>query len=243
LLPLALTAVNRALAADSGNADTWLTQALLSRNIDPTDDAPVLRSLRHAIALDSSDAPAWHFLALALAETENLNDALLSWHRSVTLDPSYTQGLVFLGLGYYWRRQYDSASRWADSAVALNPNYLLGRNTVGYIAIERGASERGVAAFEAGRRLSDDVEAVNSLAGVALAQARAGRRHEARANLAEAESEARAYAPVASHTALFFAQAYAALGDVDHAVTWLSRYQPRFRSLLTLPAPLPPRGC
>jgi len=62
------------------------------------------------------------------------------------------------------------------------------------------------------------------------------------------------------------AQATAALGDVDQAVAWLARYQPRaslhfqfhlrcdppfdpllgiprFRSLLTVPHPPPGRGC
>ena len=154
----------------------------------------------------------------------------------------------------------------ADSAIALDPNYQLGRNTAGYVAIERGDYDRAVAAFEAARRLSGDVEAVNSLAGAALAEARAGRSQEARAKLRETESEAKAYSPVAAHTALFIAQAYAELGGVDRAVAWLSRYQPRrslhfqlhlrcdppfdpivhdqrFRSLLTLPAPLAHRGC
>ena len=46
-------------------------------------------------------------------------------------DPTYTQGLAFLALGHMWRRQYDSAARWADSAIAVQPNYLLARGVVG----------------------------------------------------------------------------------------------------------------
>jgi hypothetical protein len=63
MLALAVSAVQRALAADSGSADTWVTQALLSRDVDPTDNKPVVRSLRRAIALDSTSAPAWQWLA------------------------------------------------------------------------------------------------------------------------------------------------------------------------------------
>ena len=70
MLQLALSAVDRALAADRRSADVWLTQALLLRDIDPTDDGPVLRSLRQALALDSTDAPAWHFLALVVIDEE-----------------------------------------------------------------------------------------------------------------------------------------------------------------------------
>jgi hypothetical protein len=39
----------------------------------------------------------------------------------------YTQGLGFLAQGYYWHKQYDSAAIWADSAIAVDPNYLFGR--------------------------------------------------------------------------------------------------------------------
>ena len=265
VLALAVTAVQRALAADSGSTDTWVTQSLLSRDIDPTDDKPVLRSLRRAIALDSTSAPAWHWLAMALAESQDFTGALTAWRRSVRIDPAYTQGLAFLALGHYWRRQYDSANVWADSAIAVDPNYLLGHIAAGYIAIERGDSDRSVAEFEAARRLSRDVEAANSLAGVALAEARAGRRREALATLRQAESDAKAYSRF-PHTAVYMAQAYAALGDADRAVAWLERYQSsrsmhfqlhlrcdppldsidrdqRFRSLLVVPRPLPSRGC
>jgi serine/threonine protein kinase len=266
MLQFALAAIERSLEADRGSADAWLTQAMLSRLIDPTDYGPVLHSLHQALALDSTFARAWHQLAIATADTGDLTGALAAWRRCVTLDPSYTEGVAFLALGHYWRRQYDSASVWADSAIALDPNYLLGRSTVGYIAVERGEYDRGVAAFEAARRLTTDVEALNSLAGAALAEARAGRRPEARARLREAESQAKAYAPPSSHTAVYVATAYAGLGDADRAVAWLARFQPRrsmhfqlhlrcdppfdpirgdqrFQSLLTLPAPLPGRGC
>ena len=266
MLGLAVSAVQRSLAADSGSADAWLTQALISRDIDPTDNTPVLRSLRQAITLDSTNAPAWHFLALMLAENNDLTGALAAWRRCVTVDPSYTQGLAFLAIGHYWRREYDSASVWADSAIALDPNYQIAHTMVGFIAVERGSYDRGVAAFEAGRRLSNDVEAVNALAGVALAEARAGRRQEARATLQVAELQAKAYSPTPLHTAVFMGQVYAELGDVDRALAWLDRYETRrslhfqlhlrcdpafdpiardqrFRSLLSSPRPLPGQGC
>ena len=202
---------------------------------------------------------------VVLAESQDFTGALTAWRRSVTVDPSYTQGLAFLALGHYWRRQYDSASKWADSAIAVDPNYLLGHTAAGYIAVERGDYDRSVAEFEAARRLSRDVEVPNSLAGLALAEARGGRRREALATLRQAESDAKAYA-LFPHTGVYMAQAYAALGDADRAVAWLERYQTRrsmhfqlhlrcdppldsiasnqhFRSLLVVPRPLPSRGC
>ena len=227
VLRLALSSVERALAVDSGSGEAWLTKALLSRSVDPTDNGPMLRSLRRALALDSTNARAWHSLAMGLAEDGDFPGAMAAWRRCVTLDPSYTQGVAFLGLGHYWRRQYDSAGTWADSAIALDPNYLLARSTVGYIAIERGDYDHGVAAFEASRRLTSDVEALNSMAGAAFADARAGRGAAARGRLREAELKARDFSRPGLHTAIYMSQAYAALGDVQQAASWLARFQPR----------------
>jgi tetratricopeptide (TPR) repeat protein/tRNA A-37 threonylcarbamoyl transferase component Bud32 len=264
-LHLALTAADRALAADS-SADAWLTKGMVDRLVDPTDDAPALRSFRQAVAIDSTLAQAWQQLGNAELETNHADIALEGWRRAVAADPRYTEGLSFLALGHYWRRQYDSAAHWADSAVAVDPAYLLARTTQGSIAIEQGKVGRGAAAFAAADRISTDVEIVNSLAGEALASARAGRREESLAFLARAESLAKAFSPTALHTAVFMAQPYAALGDPAHAAAWLERYKPsadlhfqlhircdppfdpiadhpRFRALLLVPRPTAPKGC
>ncbi len=266
VLRLAVAAADRALGADRRSADAWVTQASVSRIVDPTDLTPVFRSLRQALALDSSNVLAWDLLALSLAESGDLDGALRGWRRSVSTDPSYTQGLAFLALAHYWRHQYDSAARWADSAIVLDPNYLFGRTAAAAIAIEREDFARGRAAFEAARRLSTDVEVVNALAGSALAEARAGASGEARGILQRAESLAVDYSPAPLHTAVYLASAYAGLGDADHAIAWLRQYRPlndlhlqlhlrcdppfasietdpRFRSLLLVPRPARPGGC
>lgn len=266
LLERAVAAVDRALAIDSGSADAWLTRGMVSFRVDPTDDGPALRAIRQAIKLDSTQAQAWHFLARALVEQGDAAGAVVAWRRCVRLSPTYTQGVAFLALAYYWRRQYDSAAVWADSAIALDPSYLLGRSASGYVAVERGDFPRGAAAFDAARRLSTNVEVVNALAGRALVDARAGRRPEARADLHRVDSLAAVYVPFPLHTAVSLAQVYAALGEVDRAVQWLTRYatrrdlhfqlhlrcdppfdpirgDQRFRSLLISPAPPPGRGC
>jgi tetratricopeptide (TPR) repeat protein len=226
-LRLALAASQRALATDSASADVWLTQALLSRDVDPTDDGPVLRSLRRALAIDSTDARVWHWLALTLAENADFPAAISAWRRSVKLDPGYTQGLTFLGIGHYWLRQYDSARVWTDSAMAVDPTYVLAHSMVGFTAIERGEYDRALASFEAARRLTDDVEALAAIAGSAATDARSGHSSEARLKLSAIETQVRAYSPIPLHTAVFIAQVYSALGDVDHTVEWLARFQPR----------------
>ena len=226
-LRLAARSAERALAFDTASADAWLTQALVDRDVDPTDNGPVVRALKRALALDSTDARAWHFLALIEFENADFASAMSAWRRSVKIDPRDTQSLVFLGIGHFWGRQYDSARVWVDSAVALDPSYILGRLTAGQIAVELGDYDRAIASFAAARRLNDDIEGINAEAGIALAQARAHHQSEARAAIRVAESEAAAYSPATLHPTVFVAGAYAALGDVGRAVEVLARFQPR----------------
>jgi serine/threonine protein kinase/Tfp pilus assembly protein PilF len=226
-LRLAVISADAALATDSISADAWLARALVARAIDPTDVAPAIRAALRALALDSTRAPAWHALAMAQAERGDLAAAKESWRRSVAIAPTYTQGLAFLALAHLWRREYDSAAVWADSAIAVDPTFLTARNAAGYVAIERGKFVQAVAAFDAERRLSSDVETVNAIQGSALAEARAGQLAAARALLRQTEALAQSYNPVSLHTAVYRAEAYAALGDAGAAITWLSRYQPR----------------
>ena len=266
VLHLAVVAADRALAADSRSADAWVAQAMVSRDIDPTELSPVFRALDRAIALDSAFGPAWNQLAMARAESGDFPGAVKAWRRCVTVAPGYAEGVSFRALADYWRRQYDSAQVWADSAVALEPNYLQPRQVVGYVAIERGDFAKAAAAFDAARRLSGEVEVVNALAGSALAEGRAGRLREARAILHQADSLGSAYSPTPLHTAVYVAQAYAGLGETGRAVAWLSRYHPqgdlhfqlhlrcdppfapiagdrRFRQLLLRPRPPSELGC
>jgi tetratricopeptide (TPR) repeat protein len=266
VLRLAVAASDRALDLDPGLAIAWLAQGTVSRQVDPTDMSLSIRSLRKALSLDSTLGRAWNLLGIGLAETGEFDQAMESWRRAVRSDPEYQEGLAFNGLGHYWRRQYDSAIHWADSSVAIDPGFLLGRSTAGDIAVEQGNFLRANAAFDAAARLSTEVEYVNSLAGKALAAARAGRPAEARGILASIDSLAATYARTSSHTAVYVARAWAALGDRDSSVAWLTRYSPpadlhfqlhlrcdppfdpvaadpRFRALLVHPRPDPPAAC
>ena len=226
MLGLAVAAADRAIAADPGSSEAWVTRSMVSRLIDPTDMRNPIQSARRAIALDSGNAPAWHNLAVSLADSGDLDHAIAIWRQGVRRSPSYSQGVAFLALAHYWRRNFDSAAFWADSAIALDPNYLLGRTTAGQVAVERGNFARATAAFEAARRLSTDVELINAFAGRALVEARAGNRPRARATLRQVDSTAARYTPTPAHTAIYLAHAYAALGDPDRAVAWLQRYSP-----------------
>lgn len=227
VLRLAVAAADRALLLDSADAEAWVAQAIVRRRVYPTDASPSLRAAQRATELDSLNGQAWHLLALGLSETGKMEQAIDGWQRVVRIGPTYVEGLAFLALGYYWHRQYDSAAVWADSAIALDPTYLLGLTTFGFIALERGEFARAVDAFDAGIRLNTDIEVPNTLANRAVAEARAGMDSEARATLRRADSLALTYVPVPAHTAVWLAQANTAVGNTDRAIWWLRRFAPQ----------------
>ena len=226
VLLLAIAAADRALYADTMSAEAWLSRALAMRFVDPTDLTMTLRAVRRALVLDSAMATGLHTLAITLADVGDLKGATDAWRRCVRTHPTNIECLGFLGQAHYWHRAYDSASVWADSAIAVDPGYVLGRQVSGHVEVERGDFVRAAAAFEAARRLVTDVELVNYLAAGALVEARAGRNREARSLLRRADSLARFYAPPQLHTVVYVAQAYAALGDTDQATAVLKRFEP-----------------
>ena len=239
---------------------------MVSQQIYPTDVEVGLRSVRRALALDSSVALTWHVFAVMNSERGDVATALDAWRRSVQLAPTFSQAVVFVGFGHYWRGNYDSAAVWADSALSIDPNYLLARQFASAVQVERGQWQLAEDHANAAIRLSEAAEQVNSRVQLAIVKARGGNPNLARADLLVAEVLAGSITPMPPHTALWLAEAHAALGEVDAAIRALGLYRvprdahfqlhlrcsptfapvendPRFRAMLVNPRPAPGQHC
>ena len=263
LLPLAVSAVDRSLEYDDANADAWTTKGVVTQQVDPTNVGVPLRSIEKSLSLDSALASTWHFYAIMHANQGDLTTAIDGWRRSVRVHPGYTQALTFLSLGHYWRGNYDSAAAWADSAIRVDGGYLLARQTASLVAVERGMFQAAEDQAQAALRLAEDVEEINSAANLALVKARAGNRNLANVDLLVAEVALGGVPVIPPHTAVYLAEAYAAVGNIEKAISALGSYgtprdmhfqlhlrcsptftpledEARFRALLVIPRP--PRG-
>jgi serine/threonine protein kinase len=227
IIPLAVTAVDRSLALDSTNADAWATLGLVRRSLDPTDVDPAVRALRRSVAMDSTNGTAWQYLGIEEAELGNFDAALRAWRTGARVAPAYAEGLAFLALGHYWRRNMDSAAFWADSAARLEPSYAFARTVVGQVATARRDLARGEAAFEAAARLTSDVEYLNGRALEARLYAVTGHPDRARAVIRDADSIRLRLNPLPSHPAVNLAEAYLGLGERNRAMKLLRDVQPR----------------
>jgi cytochrome c-type biogenesis protein CcmH/NrfG len=227
VLRLALSSSDRGLALDSSSAEAWTALAAVTRLVDPTDVTPSIRAARKALSLDSANNGGWHFLAMGLAESGDLESGLKAWSECVRRNPKNTQCIGFLSQGLYWHKQFEEGLRWADSAVALDPNYLFGRASVGLNAIELGRFPLAIASLEAAHRVSTEVEVVIALANRAMAEARSGDLQAARSTVRAVDSLAKPYMPPAAHSAVWIAEAHAEVGDGMGAIWWLRQYPNR----------------
>ncbi len=242
LLTREISASDRALQLDSTSVDAWLTRATTWEDVDPSSRGPALRAIRRALALDSLNAGAWNQLAMVLEETGGRDSAGAAWHRAVALDPGYVPARAFLAIHYWWWRVFDSAAAWADSAVATDPLYGLGRVVAGQVALSRGRRDEAESQLGAARRLPTGPGS-NGLSGFVSLTAAAGDTVAAHRLLAEAAARTNPAAPD-NHSAVNIAAGYAVLGEIDRALTWLERYRPvrdlHFQLHLRLDPPLDP---
>ncbi len=227
LLTLGLHASDRAFVADSGLVSTWVARAVVMRQLTPSSRADMFRAVHRALAIDSLNPEAWSSYALGLAESDSLVQAAAAAQQALRVRPTYVDALTTLGLVHFWLEQYDSAAVWADSALALEPTYILARFAAGYIALARGDAVRAEREFAASEPLGGGTELVGSLAGMAQTRVAFGDPRGARRIMMVADSAASRHEALPMHSAVYLAEGWAALGNRERAITWLQRFERR----------------
>lgn len=226
LLALSVKATERATILAPDDPATWLLRARTARLMDPADNAPRLFGLRKSLSLDSTYVPAWFELGVALQDQLDDSTALATWLHAAKLDPSNTEVLSFIALHYLWTGQYDKGVKWADSAVNLDPSYVLARDATGQLAFELGKIVNSERQFEIQSRLNKGREQGNSFAMLARAYAAEGDTTKARRSLKRAIDLVDMEHPL-KHEAAYMGGALAAMGDTGGALRLMKAYEPR----------------
>lgn len=219
---LARIAAERAVRANPRSSDAWLALgvAQLAR---PESLASAHRSLERAIALDSTNADAFHTIAWVPAFRGRYEESLGFFHQALALDPNRPVTLVMMSAVQVRMGHHADALRSLDSSLVLDRSFLDG---FGY-----RARLRFFLGDTAGARA--DMAAVRGLTGMALWDTLA----TAFANLAAGDSAGlRAWAaeeqraveagPRANNLRIArLALAWAWLGERDRAVATLELSQ------------------
>jgi tetratricopeptide (TPR) repeat protein len=225
LLALAVRASRRALELDSTSAEAWTITGKVAGTVDLEDRAATFNALSHAIALDSNYAEAWFELGLAHEEALHPSEAERAWLRAVSLSPTNVQALSFLAYHYLWYGDYASGTRWADSAVVVEPTFFLARDASAFLALATRRMDVAIRHAQAEQRASGH-EPPLPYCLIAAALARQGDKAGARRYAFQAESLASRTRP-SKHEAVYLATAWTAIGDTARAIRWVSAYSPR----------------
>jgi serine/threonine protein kinase/Tfp pilus assembly protein PilF len=156
-----------------------------------------------------------HFLAWEARFEEAIGEDL----RARELDPLSPRIESHLGLMYYLARQYDRAIELYEETLTRYPNFVRARWDLGRAYFEKGQYQRAIAEFEQAIKVpgQSSTGSATSIAELARALARAGRRGEALKILRDLEAQRkRGYRP-----ALNIASIYVALDDREQAFRWL----------------------
>jgi TolB-like protein/DNA-binding SARP family transcriptional activator/Flp pilus assembly protein TadD len=216
--PLALAAVQRAIALDPETADAHAALGFI--NFQWKRDWPGAEAaLRRALELAPGYASAWQWLGLYHVGMHQLDSALANVRRARELDPVSISINCAIGDVFLYSRQLDSADAAYAAAVDLDPEFdraLMGRATVASLKGEHLNAIQFAQRAVARRPNPRYVGALGAVYG------RAGRAQDARAALDSVRGFARrVYVPPSA-----FVMAHIGTGNRDSVIAWAARAIP-----------------
>jgi TolB-like protein len=108
---------------DPLSADAWMAEAFARGHAHPLTLEGVLEAMERATDLDPQNAEAWHQYGFFLHTMDRQREALAAFQRALAIEPGRAitcehMSRLFL---VQFPRQIGEASRWIDSAIALDP--------------------------------------------------------------------------------------------------------------------------
>jgi tRNA A-37 threonylcarbamoyl transferase component Bud32/tetratricopeptide (TPR) repeat protein len=226
LVPLMVDASERALDADSTRSYVWVGRAVALREIEPTSRQGQIAALERAIALDSSDADAWYYTAMAWEDSLEPARAGDAFRHALRIDPTHRNALGFFSLHFMWARQYDSALAWGNIGRRIDPAHILIRQALGLTELIAGDTARAAEDFRTEMRVSNGPDEGFGRAGLADIAMRQGNRALADSLIRQTMAATDTVRPTV-HDAAYLAWGLAAVGDKNRAIRLLGRYTPR----------------
>ena len=218
-------ASQRALDADSTRSFVWIARGLTFRDLEPSSRRYALQAYQKAIALDSSNADAWHYAALAWDDSLEPARAVEAWRRAVRIDPTHRLALSFLSQHFNWMHQFDSARVWADSSLRIDPTFLLARQQIALAQLYVRDTIRAAENFRASIRIGKGPDEVPGWIGLSQIALLSQNRRAADTLFARALAFVDTLHPTL-HDASAVAWGYVAFGDTARALRILERYEP-----------------
>ena len=227
-MPKAKKAAEEAIRLDPTLAEGHAALALVRQSYD-WDWNGAEEEYQRAFAINPSDGTARHWHSLLLLARNRQREALDEIELARTLDPLSPVIPSSRVMALYFARDYDRVIEEAGKALEVEPNATLVRYHLAQALIQRGRYAEGIAQLKTALKISGG----DLLFTAALARAYgiSGDHAAALKLVADLQSAARSrFVPP-----VYFAAAYAGLGDGTQAIHWLeSAYDERIDYLIFL---------
>jgi serine/threonine-protein kinase len=215
VMPLALTAINRAVALDSTLPEAFSSRATLLQSGWRWKEAE--RDYQRALALDPNNTSAHQWYGELLLLNGQVGEAQAQLKRATELDPLSPVAFGSYALALAAGRSSEPAIAAGRRAVELDSALLVTRFMLGSVYLEAGRYSDGVRELETAMRLDSMSVQTRGLLGYAYAKT---------GNMKRATELAKSLEPGVgrlSGSAAAAARVYLALGDTARALSLLER--------------------
>jgi TolB-like protein/class 3 adenylate cyclase/tetratricopeptide (TPR) repeat protein len=225
--PKVKEAALRALEIDATTAEAWTALAVAATFYD-RDWIRADQGFRRALELNPrSVVPHDRYGISYLSPMGRHEEAFAHVKRAKELDPLTPAVRVDLGWEYNHARRYDDAIAECKTIPEIDPHFYFTYWCLGFAYWQKGMLEEAIAAYERGIEL--EPHDLTLKADLAIVYAAAGKKDRAREILEEFQEKAREdYL-----SAIAWAWAYMAVGDLDNTFAWLNKlYEERNPELI-----------
>jgi tetratricopeptide (TPR) repeat protein len=182
-------------------------------------------AFERAIALDSTNAEAWHQYGSILSYAGDDAGALAAYRKALTIEPRRPGTFLLIGATQYQARNLTQAVSAFDSAIVLDPLMDLAYAVRAFAKSRLGDHAGALDDAQAARRVAETpLYAEATLAVVAAAR---GDTAAARARTRPLAVSALRQRSVTVEEAIFLGSALTAVGEHARAIEVLERAQPR----------------
>jgi tetratricopeptide (TPR) repeat protein len=215
VMPLALRAIDRAIALDSALPEAYASRGNLLQATWKWSEAE--RDYRRALALDADNSTAHQWYGELLLLNGRVDEARTQLKRAVDLDPLSPINLGSYALALGVARQFDAAVAAGRKGVELDSTLLVTRFMLGGVFLEAGRIPDGLVELEAAAQL--DPSSVYTLGLLGYGYAKSGATSRAREVLAALEARIGRGGGAAAAAA----RVHLGLGDLAGALSLLER--------------------
>jgi len=121
IIARASAAAAAARRLDPRSADAWMADAFARSHANPRTLEGVSEAMARATALDSLNAEVWHQRGWFDFVLGRFAEALADFHRALAIEPGRAITCEHMARVLFVQREDREASRWIDSAIALDP--------------------------------------------------------------------------------------------------------------------------